>query len=170
MGEAGGDDGAQADDVGVATGISQYADRARGEENGRSLTHLIVELRIAQFLDIDVTCPTQDVGLFRPHLVEGTRHQTRPREGVPVDRVGQQAELERTFVGGCQAGIAQLCRVLHQLLEMGGALERGEVADGEKFGVGGIFFATGGSLLQNGSASPTQTARSPDAAKRNPGR
>src|SRR5690606_1175108 len=86
--------GAQGDDPGVAAAVADHADRLDRLEDHEGLADLVVPVEVAQFLDEDVVGATQQVGVFLLHLAEDAHAQARTWEGVAVDHVVGQAQLE----------------------------------------------------------------------------
>lgn len=86
--------GAQRDHPLVAAAVADHAHGLHRQEDGEGLAGLVVPAGVVQLLDEDGVGLAQDVGVLLLHLAEDAHAQARPREGVTVDHVVGQAELD----------------------------------------------------------------------------
>ncbi len=92
--EVDGLDRAQGDDVGVEAVVADHADRAHRQEDGEGLRDLVVEIRAAQLFDEDVVGLAQGLGIVPAYLAEDAHAEAGAGEGVAVDHLGGQAQLD----------------------------------------------------------------------------
>ena len=95
--EVDGLDGAQRYDVFVAAGVADDADGFDRQKGGEGLAGFVVEAGGVQFLDEDVVREAQGIGVFFLYFAEDAHAQAGAGEGVAVDHVVGQAELEADF-------------------------------------------------------------------------
>lgn len=89
--------GAQRYDVFVAAGVADDADGFDRQEDDEGLAGFVVEAGGVEFLDEDVVRQAQGVGVFFLYFAEDAHAQAGAGEGVAVDHVVGQAELEADF-------------------------------------------------------------------------
>ena len=92
--EVDGLDGAQRHHVFVAAGVSDDADGFDRQEDGEGLAGFVVEAGGVEFLNEDVVRQAQGVGVFFLYFAEDAHAQAGAGEGMAVDHVVGQAELE----------------------------------------------------------------------------
>ena len=87
-------DRAQRDHVVVTAAIAHHSDRAHRQENRERLAHAVVEVVSAELLDEDGVGTPQQIGIFLAHLTEDADAKARAGEGMAVDHLPWQAELD----------------------------------------------------------------------------
>ena len=112
--EVAGNHSAQGDDVVVSAAVAHHADGFHGQEHGKCLAGEVVPrgavfvFVVAQFLNENVVCLAQQVGVFALHFAQNPHAQAGAGEGVAVHYFARQAERHAQFAHFVFEQIAQL--------------------------------------------------------------
>ena len=98
-----GNHGTQGNDVVVSTAVAHYADGFHRQEYGKGLAGQVVPRcavfigSIAQFLNENIVCLTEQVGVFFLHFAQDAHTQTRARERMTVHHFARQSQSHAQF-------------------------------------------------------------------------